>query len=270
MLGRFIVRQRRACGTFALLEARYPLRTARTHTLATALALLATTPAFAGPPYISDDPEPTDDKHFEIYAFTEGTTGKTGTDGSFGIDFNYGAAPDLQLTAVLPVEYDTPAIGAAGMGVGNIELAAKYRFAHQADIGWDIAVFPRLFLPSASSRVGDQHVSVLLPLWAEKDWGDWSTFGGGGCVLSRGGGSQDYCLAGWALTRAVTPQLHLGAEIVHQGADSKGGRVLTALGAGATYDLSQTYHLLAYWGPSLENASDNGRYDWYAAVLFTF
>ena len=222
-------------------------------------------PAFAGPPYVSDDPEPTDYQKFEIYAFTEGVAGKAGVDGSFGIDFNYGAAPDLQLTAVLPVAYDSGA-----MGVGNIELAAKYRFAHQAEIGWDVAVFPRLFLPSASPRIGDKHVALLLPLWAEKDWDDWSTFGGGGCVLSHGGGSRDYCLAGWALTRAVTPSLRLGAEVVHQGADAKGGRVSTALGAGATYDVSETYHLLAYWGPTLENASDNGRYNWYAAVLFTF
>jgi outer membrane putative beta-barrel porin/alpha-amylase len=225
----------------------------------------ALSPALAGPPYVSDDPEPTDYRKFEIYAFTEGVAGRAGTDGSSGIDFNYGAAPDLQMTAVLPVAYD-----ANTMGVGNVELAVKYRFAHQADIGWDIAAFPRVILPSISRDIGDKHISVLLPLWAEKDWGDWSTFGGGGCVLSRGGRSQDYCMAGWALTRAMTPALHIGAEIVHQGADSKGGHVSTAVGAGATYDLSETYHLLAYWGPSLENASDNGRYDWYAAVLFTF
>ena len=231
---------------------------------------LTAAPALAGPPYQSDDPEPTDYKHFEIYAFTEGTAFKADTAGSFGIDFNYGAAPDLQLTAVLPIAYDTPAIGASTMGVGNIELAAKYRFAHQADIGWDIAVFPRVFLPSASPLIGDKHIAMLLPLWAQKDWGDWSTFGGGGCVLSRGGGSQNYCLAGWALTRAVTPDFHLGAEIVHQGATTKGGRVSTGIGAGATYDLSETYHLLGYWGPSLENASENGRYNWYAAILFTF
>jgi len=238
--------------------------------LVAAFFLLAASPALAGPPYVSDDAEPTDYRHFEIYAFTGGTAARAATSGSFGIDFNYGAAPDLQLTAVLPVAYEAPAGAGGALGIGNIELAAKYRFAHQSDIGWDIAVFPRLFLPRASAHFGDKHISVLLPLWAEKDWGDWSTFGGGGCVLSRGGGSQDYCLAGWALTRAITPALRLGAEIVHQGAGAKGGRVSTAAGAGATYDLSETYHLLAYWGPSLENASSTGRYNWYAAVLFTF
>ena len=61
-----------------------------------ALAMLAasvTPPALAGPPYVSDDPEPTDYRHFEIYAFTSGTRTIDGTSGQGGVDFNYGAAP---------------------------------------------------------------------------------------------------------------------------------------------------------------------------------
>jgi hypothetical protein len=51
-------------------------------------------PALAGPPYVSDDPEPTDYKHFEIYTFNSGTAMRGDTSGTSGIDFNYGAAPD--------------------------------------------------------------------------------------------------------------------------------------------------------------------------------
>ena len=73
---------------------------------AATLALLAlTSPAWAGPPYLSDDPEPTDYQHFEIYAFGLGTSGIGGTEGETGIDFNYGGAPDLQLTAVIPMAF---------------------------------------------------------------------------------------------------------------------------------------------------------------------
>ena len=56
----------------------------------------------AGPPYLTDDPEPTDYQHFEIYTFTEGTATRDGTSGEGGIDFNYGGAPNLQLTATVP------------------------------------------------------------------------------------------------------------------------------------------------------------------------
>ena len=42
-------------------------------------ALLAfARPAVAGPPYVSDDPEPTDYKHWEIYTFSSGTATRDG------------------------------------------------------------------------------------------------------------------------------------------------------------------------------------------------
>lgn len=242
----------------------------RSTTISAAIFALACSAAWAGPPFVSDDPQPTDDGHYEIYAFAQGSAARDGAGASFGIDFNYGAAPDLQLTAVLPIETDMPKQGASATGIGNIELAAKYKFLHQADVGWDVAFFPRVFLPSLSKQVGDQHAALLLPLWAERDWGSWSTFGGGGCVLNRGGDSQNYCLAGWALTRRVLPDLVLGAELVHQGADQKGGRASTGVGAGLIYDLSEHLHLLAYAGPGLQNAAETAQYAWYSSVLFTF
>ena len=62
------------------------------------------------------------------------------------------------------------ATGGINFGLGNIELAAKYRFLHQNTFGLDVAVFPRVFLPSGSDTIGDNHTSLLLPVWAEKDW----------------------------------------------------------------------------------------------------
>src|SRR6185312_1608738 len=173
----------------------------------------------------------------------------------------------LQLTAVLPIEYETTAGGPDAIGLGNVELAAKYRVLHQEDIGWDVAVFPRLFLPSGSALVGDKHVSLLLPVWVGRDFGEWSTFGGGGCTIHRGGDATDFCQAGWALTREILPDLHIGAEIVHQGADTKGGRASTGVGAGLNYDLDEHYHLLAYAGPGLQNAAETGRVSWYTSIL---
>lgn len=234
------------------------------------LVAIVSTPAWPGPPYMTDDPEPTETGHFEIYAFTSGTAVRGDLGGASGIDFNYGGAPDLQLTAVLPLEYDAPSGAPNAMGIGNIELAAKYRFLNQDDFGWDVAVFPRLFLPSASPLVGARHVSFLLPLWVGKDFGAWSTFGGGGCALNNGGGERSYCLAGWALTREVLPELHLGAEIYHQTAATRSGRASTGIGFGATYDLSENYHLMVSAGPGIQNAAETNRASWYVAMLFTF
>jgi hypothetical protein len=254
-------------------EAHRPM--ARASRIVLALFLLAFVmaslrPARAGPPYVTDDPEPTDHGHFEIFAFNSGTATRDGTSGETGIDFNYGATPDLQLTAVLPAGFNSPAAGGTTVAFGNAELGAKYRFLHQDKFGWDVAVSPRLFLPSSSRAVGERHVSIFLPIWVERDWDGWSTFGGGGCRINRGGGSQDFCLAGWALVRQVLPKLHLGIEIFHQTADTRGGRATTGLGAGARYDLSDNYHLLASIGPGIQNAAETNQYTWYAALLFTF
>lgn len=224
----------------------------------------------AGPPYVSDDPEPTDRGHYEIYLYTEGVSAHSGVSGDSGIDFNYGAGDDLQLTAVVPVEYERPEDARSVTGVGNIELAAKYRFLHKADTGWDVAVFPRVLLPSASERVGDKHVSLFLPLWVERDWDEWSTFGGAGCALNHGRESRNFCLAGWALAHQFTPQLQLGAELVHQGADTRDARAFTRIGFGLHYDLNENYHLLMSAGPGLEHTAETGRYAWYAALLLTY
>lgn len=226
--------------------------------------------AHAGPPFVSDDPEPTDYQHYEIYLFATGSHAAEGTNGESGVDFNYGALPNVQLTAVVPMAYSLPRDSTSAIGVGNVELAAKYRFSHQQEIGWDIAVFPRVFLPSGSSRVGDNHPALLLPLWFEKDWDDWSTFGGGGCQLQHGDDTRTFCLASWAVTRQVLSDLQLGVEIVHQTADTKHGHASTAIGVGFRYDLSDHYHLLGYYGPGLQARATNARHSWYASLLFTF
>ncbi len=242
----------------------------RARWLACLLSLALVQPAFAGPPYLSDDPEPTPYRHFEIYAFGSGTRTHDGTDGAAGIDFNYGAAPDLQLTATLPIGFAAPADDQANVGFGNIELGAKYRFLHQSAFGLDVSIFPRLFVPTGSSSVSDNHVSILLPVWLQKDWdGSWSLFGGGGCVLSTFA-AQDFCLAGAVVTHQFVSNLQLGVELFHQTADANGTLASTSVGLGATYDLNQTYHLLGYVNRGVQNANQTNQFSFYFAVLFTF
>jgi hypothetical protein len=53
-------------------------------------------PAFAGPPFITDDPEPVDLDHWEVYAFSAGANGRGDTTGlGPSMEVNYGAAPGL-------------------------------------------------------------------------------------------------------------------------------------------------------------------------------
>lgn len=242
----------------------------RTSQLVGVMLIALVQPASAGPPYVADDPEPTDYQHFEIYTFNSGTVTRGGPSGAAGIDFNYGAAPDLQLTATLPMGFERPAGGNTSIAASNVELAAKYRFLHQDTFGLDVSVFPRVFLPSGSNLVGNNFVSLLLPVWVQKDWANgWSAFGGGGCVISSGN-AQNFCEAGGVLTYQLLPKLQVGAELFHQTADTAGTPASTSVGLGLRYDVNDNYHLLGYVRRGIQNADETGQYSWYASVLFTF
>jgi len=58
--------------------------------------------AYAGPQFITDDPEPTELHKWEIFNFDGGTQEDGVTNADMGIDINYGPIKDVLLTAVLP------------------------------------------------------------------------------------------------------------------------------------------------------------------------
>jgi hypothetical protein len=213
-------------------------------------ALMLPVAARAGPPFLTDDPEPTETGHWEIYGpliEVDGTGGDFA--GTTGVEINYGAAPDLQITLGLPVAFSHDAAGSR-WGAGDIEVSAKYRVFHDEQTGVSVAVFPGLSLPTASNAMGNRKVTGLLPVWAQKDWGKWSVFGGGGYAINPGRGYRDYWTGGAAITRQVGSRLLLGAEADRQGPDMVGGRAATSLGLGAIYQLRAPFRLLVSGGPT--------------------
>ena len=107
------------------------------------------------------------------------------------------------------------------MGPGNVELAAKYRFLTQDNFGLDVAVFPRVFLPSARRMSATSTHLICFRSGCKKTGGQWSAFGGGGCEINRGGDSQKFCLMGAVVTRQIIPNLQVGLEMFHQTADPR-------------------------------------------------
>jgi hypothetical protein len=227
--------------------------------------------AWAGPPYLTDDPEPTETGHWEIYAYTQATRVGPEASGEQGLDINYGGAKDLQLTAVLPVESDSDG-GEARGGFGNIQLAAKYKFIHQDEKGWlpDVAVFPRVFVPTSTRYFGNGRAQVFLPVWAQKGFGKWSVFGGGGYTFNPGQGNRNYWWEGVTLTRKLTDKFSVGAEIYHQGSDAMGHKELTGIGPGFTWQMLEHYALIGSGGPALQNPTGQQQGYYYLAVLVTY
>lgn len=211
------------------------------------------TAAHAGPPFLTDDPEPTETGHWEIYApLFEAEGSGNDTQGSIGAEINYGPVKDVQLTVGLPLAYTHDASGWTS-GAGDLAASVKYRFYHDEAAGVQIAAFPGITLPTASKELGAGHVTALLPIWAQKDLGKWSVFGGGGYAINPGAGNRNYWTGGIALTRQVGEKLLVGLEADRQGADVVGGHAATSLGIGVIYDLPGPLRLLASGGPTIND-----------------
>lgn len=226
--------------------------------------------AKAGPPFLTDDPEPTDTGHWEIYAPLLEASGR-GSDyeGSMGAELNYGAAPNLQLTVGLPVDYVHDRAG-YHWGRGDLELSAKYRFYHDEPAGVSVAFFPGITLPTASHGMGSSKIITLLPVWAQKDAGPWSLFGGGGYAINPGPGNRDYWTGGVAVTRELSKALLIGVEADRQGADMIGGRASTSLGLGAILQLNAPFRLLGSGGPTFVDGGRAAEFHAFTAIGLDF
>jgi len=225
-------------------------------------------PALAGPPYQTDDPEPTDHRHWEIYNFIT-LDGRGGDyDGSTGLDLNYGAATGLQLTATLPLAFERTSPDRARIGAGDLELGAKYRFIDEEESGWQAAIFPRIIMPTAAHDLGGNRARLLLPLWVQKDVGKTSVFGGGGYEINPGSGNRDFWQAGVAITHDFSKSTALGAEVAWQSSDTCDGKSSTGVNLGLIQKLGGPFSLLAAAGPSFSGGETS--YHAYGALALNF
>lgn len=237
---------------------------------ALALSLAAAPAAYAGPPFLTDDPEPTETGHWEIYAPAFDASGKgRDYDGAAGAELNFGVAPDIQLTVGLPVSFTHGSDGYE-TGRGDLELSVKYRFYRNEAAGVSVAVFPGVSLPTASHGLGAGKVTALLPVWAQKDSGPWSVFAGGGYALNPGAGNRNYWTGGAAISRQLSDRLLLGVEIDRQGADSDDGRAETSLGLGAILKLKGPFRLLGSAGPTYSDGGGSPGFHAFAALGVDF
>lgn len=219
-----------------------------------ALAALLCRPAFAGPPFLTDDPEPVDLHHWEAYVFSTYDHAADGTSlQGPALEFNFGAAPELQLHLVVPWTWDRPEDGAARSGLGDVEVGCKLRLLDESDTRPQVGVFPMVELPTgdAARGLGNGHVWFRVPLWIQKSWGPWTTYGGGGWVVNRAAGQRDHAFAGWLLQRDFGRRLTLGGEVFAQGAQVPGGNGSTFANVGGSLNFSPGFSLLFSAGRAL-------------------
>ncbi|EDY16590.1 conserved hypothetical protein [Chthoniobacter flavus Ellin428] len=244
---------------------RFPLLTG----LAILTASLAGT-AHAGPPFVTDDPEPVEYRHWEVMLATQQFHNADGWSGTAPhLEINYGVIPDVQLHVITPLAYNKAPGEPAHFGIGNIELGVKYRFLHETDSIPQVGFFPLVEVPTMNRAEGlsTEKAQVFLPIWLQKKFGNWTTYGGGGYWFNPGPGNRDYWYAGWEVQRKITESFTAGMEIQFRTPDSVDGHTSTALNAGGIWDLSDTYHILFSAGHTVQGPSE---FQGYLAFQITF
>lgn len=207
--------------------------------------------ALAGPPFQTDDPEPVDLGHYEFYVFAavDGTPIETDPSGP-AFEFNWGALPNTQLHvvgflgAIVPSNdprYAPSGAGPSAYGLLDTELGVKYRFVQQTRNIPEIGTFPMIELPTgdAARGLGVGKAWYKLPIWLQKDFGPWTTYGGGGYQLVHQVDYQSFPYAGWLLQRDIGDKWTLGGELWYHGAE---GAAAAQTHAATLFDFGGYYY----------------------------
>lgn len=230
----------------------------------------------AGPPFQTDDPEPVDFRHYEFYVFgaVDGTPVEIDPTGP-GLEFNWGAAPNLQLHAILPfgavMPSDNPLYLPAGAGpnaygLTDMELGAKYRFIKESKYRPMIGTFSMLEVPTGSyaKGLGVGRAWYKVPIWIQKDWGHWTAYGGGGYYFVHQFQYRNFPFTGWLIQRDIGKKWTLGAEVYSHGPEGLATpqiRSSTMIDMGGYYYFRNPgFQLLFAYGHSVFGQTENYGY----------
>lgn len=230
-------------------------------------------PVLAGPPFMTDDPEPADYKHHEFYVATQQVKTVDGRAGTLPhLEYNYGVAPDVHLHIIAPYAFDRPEGGPQQRGYGDTELGVKYRFVQETETTPMVGTFPILLLPNGneSKGLGNGRSQLFLPLWVQKRWGKWQSYGGGGYWIDNASGAKNHWFFGWQVQKDISEHLTLGGEVFHSTERLAGEGSSTGFNLGGSFNLDEHNHLLFSAGEGLKNASATNQLSSYLAYQRTW
>ncbi len=236
------------------------------------LWLVSAASAFAGPPYVTDDPVPVGYLHSEFYLFSAGTNEAGGVSGvGPAVEYNYGILPNTMFHIIAPFAYDSPDDQGSHFGYGDTELGLKYQLIHGSDGLPMMGIFPLVEIPTGDQDkgLGNGKAQYFLPVWLQQDFGQWTAYGGGGYWINTGAGNSDYWFSGILVQYAFSEGLTVGSEIFHQTADTVDGKGNFNFNSGGTVPLMNGFQLLFSAGRGLTHTSGN-RFSYYVSVYRDF
>lgn len=211
--------------------------------------------SIAGPPFVTDDPQTVDFKHWEFYISSLSTLHPdlwSGT--SPHIEVNYGLIPNLQVHLLLPINYNYTPHRIADFGYGNTEFGIKYCFIHETENFPQIGTFPILEIPTIkNSEFSNGKTQLFIPVWAQKSWGKFTSYGGLGYCINPGINNKNWMFTGWEIQYDFSTRLMLGGEVFYHTPDAIDGKPVTAFNFGGSVNFTQKFHIIFSVGHSLIN-----------------
>jgi hypothetical protein len=230
-----------------------------------------------GPPYQTDDPVPVDLHHYEFYIFgsADGTPAEMDSEGP-AFEFNWGAIPRVQLHAILPWGVAAPSnnpaylpggTGGTHFGLTDTELGAKIAWIKESKDIPQIGTFTMFEMPtgSYSKGLGVGRVWYRLPLWLQKNFGNWLLDGGAGETVVPQTNYRDYPYGGFLLKYTFGETMEFGGEVVAHGregfaAPQTQASTLIDLGGSYHFKHSERQQLLFAYGHSVAGQTENYAY----------
>jgi len=209
----------------------------------------------AGPPFNTDDPETVRFRHWEYYlssinSFQAGVWSGT----SPHAELNYGLVPNVQVHLLMPLNYIYTNQDGANFGYADTEFGVKYRFIGETDNIPQVGTFPIIEIPTIqNSEFSNGKAKVFLPLWAQKSWDKFTTYGGAGYWINPGTGNKDWIFTGWEVQYQFSPVLTMGGELFYHSASTAGGKSMTGFNLGGSINPSEKFHIIFSLGHSLTN-----------------
>jgi hypothetical protein len=210
------------------------------------LCLLCATP-YAGPPFISDNPEPVKEGHWWLYLFCTADRTRNETNlNAPAIEVDWGFKHNYELHLVVPIASNLPRHGKSNTGLGDTEVGMTYRFIEETKNCPQVGFVPILNCPTGDKgrNLGNGRFWVKLPLWLQKSWDKWTTYGGGGYAINTAPGKKNFPYAGWVIQRELTDTFTFGSELYYQGKDSKSTDSFVILDGGGYLNFSKNFSLL--------------------------
>lgn len=217
--------------------------------------LIITSSIYAGPPFTTDDPVPVDFLHWEFYLASSYQFGKYDDNATLPhFEVNYGAVHDVQLHLLIGPGY-AKVDGNHQYGFMTAEVGLKYRFINDEENDFQVGIFPILELPTTSkeSIIGNNHLQTFLPLWIQKSWGKFTTYGGAGYWINPGENNKNSVFVGWQAQYDFNKTLSLGGEVYYESPDTKDSSSDVSFKVGGFINLNDENHILFSIGHSLKN-----------------